>query len=265
MKLITRKKIVIPKEFKQYFDLLYRRLRKGADNSEYFTADTDIYLMEDRDLLKIGKSYDFKERFKTHSSSNKFARIVKVYRSDSKLEKYLHNKLESCLVTGEVEWFHTYKGIYDDIDSYVEDYEITKDLKRANLGDLLKHYPFKVYKFKDLYSQDLAFVIARNKTKAHEVLLKESFLKVSLLGVKEISDVSCNLDELRVGEEYIYYSNLKTRLEYLYCKKLKIDYYKEYGKTSPRRSREYISEHLSEIIDKEDHGSFKEARVKYLA
>lgn len=232
-----------PMEDKPYFDKLNRRLNTFSSKKVY-TIDTDIYLLEDRGLLKIGRSKNYKNRVDQHKASNKFVKLIKVYKSDYRLEKYLHKKLSSNIVEGETEWFHIYDGIYNDIDKWVKFFHKRYCTRRGTPISLISDYPYKMFKFKSIVGRDFAFVIAKSEGRARELIKEVSFVKVVHVESKELHTLVGKIDKLILGEEYLYSSTLKTKREFIYCKNRGIDFNREYGITVKRLSPEELERYF---------------------
>ena len=81
-----------------------------------------IYLIEDRDVLKIGYASNISEREKAYKTHNYYARIISSKSGTKEDEKELHKLCEKWSI--EREWFHNVpevKKIFEDYSSISEE------------------------------------------------------------------------------------------------------------------------------------------------
>lgn len=70
-----------------------------------------LYLLEDREYLKIGYTKDIQKRFKQHRCSNLHFKLLDFKPGTLKNEKELHELCKNYLITSE--WFKNCKEVKD--------------------------------------------------------------------------------------------------------------------------------------------------------
>lgn len=212
--------------------------------------DNHIYVLEDRGIVKVGRSYDAKERFKSHKTSNPLVKFIKSYEAPVWGEKYIHQKLSKHLVQGCVEWFHFYDGIYEDIDKLIENVvkqeeKYGEDFKKTRAKNNANSKTISVYKFKDVSREDYAFIAAYNFDNAFKALKRISPVHVKCCETRGIDAIPAHPDNLK---EYIYMSTLRTYDERDFCFHRKINFDKTYGITT-KREEMFMSKNNEPLIN----------------
>lgn len=206
-----------------------------------------VYVLQCNDGIKVGRTTHLENRLKAHKASNPWIKLVKYYEIPPWGEKYIHTKLSEHLKHGCTEWFNYYDGIFEDIDRHAkhvldeyikEEQERQRRIEQKRLKQIEKNNRYKVFKFKDCYRDDYAFIVTFDAVRAFELLKSVTFLKCDLIEVRDISFLPKQIP----NREYMYFCNIRNRDEYDYCKARYIDYNKEYGITRARLTGLYIEE-----------------------
>lgn len=205
-----------------------------------------VYVLSHLDAVKVGRTTNLKNRVNSHRTSNPWIKLEKYYEVDPWIEEYVHKRLADHLREGCTEWFNYYDGIYEDIDRYIEEGKEEgirrKEHKRqqeiAERIQFIKNSPYKVFKFKDCYRNDYAYIVTNDLKKATLLLNTITFVKCEFVEQRDL----LALDKFTVGVDYMHYCTIRNRDEFEYCRNMNIDYFKEYGITTPRRAELMTSE-----------------------
>lgn len=164
-----------------------------------------LYLLEDRDYLKIGYSKNVEERLKTHRTSNCYIQLLGTKPGTSKDEKVLHKLCEQYKYS--TEWFYNVpevKEIFWNYQSGTEDIFWIKELVTRNYNNFIKSSQFieltnkelREIRRMELSAQDIPELnkwlhCFRDQTKLKEVFnyIKYGVGKIDIKKIKMFYDI----------------------------------------------------------------------------
>lgn len=105
-----------------------------------------IYLIEDRDYVKIGYAEDVDKRFKQYKTYSLYPKLISYKIGSTEDEKKLHKLCEQWHISGE--WFQNCKEVKDIFDNYDTTFDLL-NLKKivchnlSLLESIMKRYQYK--------------------------------------------------------------------------------------------------------------------------